>query len=105
MCVFDHNLRIRLVFIDPRQTGSLSPLAVNPVPMLLIATSTGVSISEFDSDLNTTVLLDQVSPSALAYLAQDNRTFWIEHSDALFVSQNSEQKTEVSPEISSGKKE
>ena len=81
---------------------SLSVTAVNPVPMLLIATSTGVSISEFDNNLNSTVLLDQVSPSALAYLAQDNRTFWIEHSDALFVSQNSEQKTEVSLDMSAG---
>ena len=64
--------------------------------MLLIATSEGVSISEFDSNLNVpTTLLKQVSPSALAYLAQDNRTFWIEREKTLFVSQNSEQRTQV----------
>ncbi|KAK7463223.1 hypothetical protein BaRGS_00038208, partial [Batillaria attramentaria] len=66
--------------------------SVNPVPMLMIATAAGVSVSEFDSDLNTTLILPRVSPSALAYLAQDNRTFWIEKRDSLFVSQNSQQR-------------
>ncbi|XP_076466208.1 proto-oncogene tyrosine-protein kinase ROS-like [Babylonia areolata] len=80
----------------PSSTVSAVTDAVNPVPMLLIATSAGVNVSEFDNNLTSaTVLLNQVSPSALAYLAQDNRTFWIERNDALFVSQNSEQKTEL----------
>ncbi|KAL8573555.1 hypothetical protein ACOMHN_047826 [Nucella lapillus] len=79
----------------PSTTVSAVTDAVNPVPMLLIATSGRVSVSEFDSNLNSTTMLSQVSPSALAYLAQDNRTFWIERNDALFVSQNSDQKTEL----------
>lgn len=62
--------------------------------MLLIATSTGVNLSEFDSELNSTLLLHHVSPSALAYLAQDNRTFWIERSSALYVA-NSTKYEEV----------
>ncbi|XP_025097919.1 proto-oncogene tyrosine-protein kinase ROS-like isoform X4 [Pomacea canaliculata] len=66
--------------------------AVKPVPMLMIAMPTGVFLSEFDSDLNATLVLPVASPSSLAYLAQDNRTFWIEKQSVLHVHQNSQQK-------------
>ncbi|ESP04075.1 hypothetical protein LOTGIDRAFT_156686 [Lottia gigantea] len=65
--------------------------AVNPVPKLLIATKTAVRISEMDDHLNSTVMLPSVSPSAMAFLAQDDRTFWIERSNSLFVSKEATQ--------------
>ncbi|XP_067675199.1 proto-oncogene tyrosine-protein kinase ROS-like isoform X2 [Haliotis asinina] len=62
---------------------------VNPVPRLLIANKSSVSVSEMDGHLNSTVLLPEISPTAMTFLAQDVRMFWIEKKTSLYVSQNS----------------
>ncbi|KAK6171122.1 hypothetical protein SNE40_019378 [Patella caerulea] len=66
--------------------------AVNPVPRLLIATKSAIRISEMDEHLNSTILLPSVSPSSMAFLAQEDRTFWIERTKSLFVAKESNQE-------------
>ena len=48
------------------------------MPTLLIATANQIYRSEFDSDLNMTKFVDRITPTSLTFLAQDNRTFWID---------------------------
>ncbi|XP_035828604.1 proto-oncogene tyrosine-protein kinase ROS [Aplysia californica] len=53
--------------------------AVSPKPTLLVATAKGVSLTEMDARLNSTVLLNNVAPEAVTFLAQDlPRMFWVD---------------------------
>ncbi|XP_053397738.1 proto-oncogene tyrosine-protein kinase ROS-like isoform X2 [Mercenaria mercenaria] len=51
--------------------------AVNPVPKVLIATKDGIHIAEADNIQNTSITMATKSVSALSYLSQDDKYYWI----------------------------
>jgi hypothetical protein len=66
---------------------------VNPVPKLLVVTSSQLIVEEVDNIGNKTMILEpSVSPITATYLAQDNRMFWVNQNNVLMESDLQTQK-------------
>ncbi|CAG5115203.1 unnamed protein product, partial [Candidula unifasciata] len=53
--------------------------ALNPIPMLLVATKQGLSLMETDSEHNSTIVLTSTPPEAVTFLSQEEpRVFWLD---------------------------
>ena len=50
---------------------------MNPVPKLLIATTTGIIVAEADNVNSTAITMATKSVIALGHLSQDDNYFWI----------------------------